>query len=272
MMIDGWDGVIGEYCVQFIQVFFVICDDIVFGDVSIDVLLVCFGVIMSFILDVGIVVFELFGINGFCWVVIFVDISGFVDFGGEVSYFGVFGEMQVFYELVLFNDGFQLLVGVYYFIFVVYGGVSGIWLVLDYSVGCVFIGNFIFIELFFVFDVLVVIEIIQDEVIFFGDNGEINVSVIGGLGSFFYEWSNGEIIVIISGFVVGDYIVIIIDDFGCVDLVEMIYIVDMVVGVDDVVFIIFFELVLNFVKDQVLISYSFVDQSNLQFQVINSIG
>lgn len=272
IMIDGWNGATGEYCVQFTQVSLVTCDDIALGDASTDAPLVCLGATTSFTLDAGTVVPELSGTNGFRWVVTSADISGSADPGGEASYLGAFGETQVPYEPALLNDGSQLPAGAYYFTPVVYGGASGTWPALDYSAGCVLTGNSILIELLPALDALVPTETIQDEVIPPGDNGEINVSVTGGSGSFSYEWSNGETTATISGLAAGDYTVTITDDSGCVDPVEMTYTVDMIVGVDDVAFTTSLELAPNPAKDQVLISYSFVDQSNLQLQVTNSIG
>lgn len=272
MMIDGWNGATGEYCVQFTQVSLVTCDDIALGDASTDAPFVCLGATTSFTLDAGTVVPELSGTNGFRWVVTSADISGSANPGGEASYLGAFGETQVPYEPALLNDGTQLPAGAYYFTPVVYGGASGTWPTLDYSAGCVLTGNSILIELLPALDALAATETIQDEIIPPGDNGEINVSVTGGSGSFSYEWSNGETTATISGLAAGDYTVTITDDSGCVDPVEMTYTVDMIVGVDDVAFTTSLELAPNPAKDQVLISYSFVDQSNLQLQVTNSIG
>lgn len=55
-----------------------------------------------------------------------------------------------------------------------------------------------------------------NNIICLGDNnGQIIVILIGGIFFFFYFWNIGVIIVFISGFVFGIYIVILIDSEGC---------------------------------------------------------
>lgn len=70
------------------------------------------------------------------------------------------------------------------------------------------------------------------------ENGMVIVIVFGFLGNLIYVWSDGQMMVMVIGFVVGYYIVIVIDVNGCMEIFDVdvlfVIIVVMIIVVLDV--------------------------------------
>lgn len=85
------------------------------------------------------------------------------------------------------------------------------------------------LEFLIIFDELqevVIFEVMQIEQGCFGvQDNQVMVIGFGGIGGFMYSWSNGQSMVMVIGLDIIFYIVIVIDDSGCI-VVDMIFLVD----------------------------------------------
>ncbi len=275
IMIDGWDGADGEYCIEFTGVSLVTCGDIAIGAASTDVPDVCFDDLTSFILDGETVIPDPGPVRGFRWIVTGADVSGSADPFGDDTYLGAFGEVTDpadIYVPQLANDGTQLAAGLYYFTPVVYAGGEGAIPGTDFSNGCILTGTSVLVNLLPELDDLDVTPDMVDETTPPGNNGEASVAVTGGSGDYTYAWDNNETTASITGLGAGDYTVTVSDVTGCIDDVVVTITVDNIVSVADLEFQQAIQLFPNPAKDQTTIQYNFASSRNLQIQVTNAIG
>lgn len=78
-------------------------------------------------------------------------------------------------------------------------------------------GNMVIvIEIISEFDLLVFIGVEMNVSCNVGDNGVIDVIVIGGMVFYIYVWSNGVMMQDLSGFIVGIYIFMVMDVNNCI--------------------------------------------------------
>ncbi len=276
ILIDGWDGAIGEYCVQFTEISFITCADIAIGAASTDTTLVCMGAVTSFNLAAGTVIPQEGPVNGFRWIVSSADISGSANPLMEASYQGAFGAVttvDAIYTPGLLNDGSQLPAGNYYFTPIVYGGATGTFPALDLTNGCIATGTSVLVTLLPALPALNGTVTSSPEMTPPGSNGEASVNVItGGSENYSYEWNTGGTTSTITGLAAGDYSVTISDLSGCVNPLVLTVTVDMVVGVDDATFAQTLRIFPNPAKEIATISYSFEESKQLQIKVTNTIG
>ncbi|WP_367390714.1 T9SS type A sorting domain-containing protein [Lewinella sp. LCG006] len=276
ILIDGWNGSIGEYCVQFTEIAFITCADIAIGAASTDTELVCLGDPTSFNLAAGTVIPQEGPVNGFRWVVSSADISGSANPLMEASYLGAFGvvtNVEDIYTPALVNDGTQLPAGNYYFTPIVYGGATGTFPALDLTDGCIATGTSVLVTLLPTLPVLNGTVVSSPEITPPGGNGSASVNVItGGSENYSYQWSNGATTSTITDLTAGDYSVTVSDLSGCVDPLVLTVTVDVTVGVDDAAFVQTLRIFPNPAKDLATISYSFEESKQLQIKVTNTIG
>lgn len=276
ILIDGWQGTVGEYCIEFTEVSLVTCDDIALGAVSIDTSLVCFGASTFFSIDGETVIPDNGPIRGFRWMVSSADISGSASPFQEATYQGAFGESGAVYLPELLNDGSQLPAGDYYFTPVVYAGATNEGTgapTLDFTEGCVITGTSVLVSLLGDLAAIEATVMTTNEVSIPGNNGEASATAIGGSGNYTYLWSNGETTETITGLAAGDYSVTISDVSDCgVAPLAVDFIVELTVGVGEVEFAQAIRLFPNPAKDLAIIEYSFEDSRDLQITVTNAIG
>ncbi len=275
ILIDGWDGTVGEYCIEFTEVSLVTCDDIALGAASTDTALVCLGATTSFILDGETVIPDDGPIRGFRWIVSSEDVSGSTNPFQEASYQGAFGETTTPYLPALLNDGSQLPAGDYYFTPVVYAGATNDGTgtaTLDFTDGCIITGSSVLVSLLGELAPLEASVSSTNELSIPGNNGEAGVIAIGGSGNYAYEWSNGATTETITGLAAGDYSVTVSDVSGCVDPLVMSVTVELTVGVGEIEFAQAIRLFPNPAKNQAIIEYSFEDSRDLQIKITNAIG
>ena len=275
ILIDGWDGTVGEYCIEFTEISLITCADIALGAASTDQPFVCLGDTTSFNLASGTVIPDDGPIRGFRWVVSTEDVSGSAHPFQEASYFGAFGESSTVYTPALPNTGTPLTAGDYYFTPVVYAGAtndSTINATLNFTEGCIITGTSVLVSLLGELAPLEASVSSTNELSIPGNNGEAGVIAIGGSGNYAYEWSNGATTETITGLAAGDYSVTVSDVSGCVDPIVMSVTVELTVGVGEIEFAQAIRLFPNPAKDQAVIEYSFEDSRDLQIKITNAIG
>ncbi len=270
IMIDGYDGAFGEYCVEITEL--VTCAALSIGESTGDAN-ICFGVSTSFTTEGAVV--PTFPISGFDWIVSTDDISGSSDPYNEASLVIMIGSSNASYNPILLNDGLQLNTGTYFFTPVVFGAAidtDGSPEGLDFTSGCVETGISIEVTLYAEFDDLVGTPSSTNEVFPPGNNGEASVSVTGGSGSYSYDWSNGGDAETITGLPAGTYTVTISDDSGCVEDVVETVVVDMITGTSDLAFEQAIQLSPNPAKSRTNLVYNFNETVDLTMTMTNAIG
>ncbi len=275
MMIDGWEGETGEFCVQFDEVAAIDCDDIAVGAASGE-LYVCFGETTSLSIDAGTVIPGNGPILGFVWSVHGSDVSGSTDPFNDASWLGNFG--QVFtvddiYTPMLVNDGSQLDAGAYYFTPVVFGGGEGAnipWPEVDFSNGCVLAGNSVQVILLPQLDPLVNDIVTVDETLGMMD-GEASVTTTGGTGSYTYMWSNGATTSTVTDLSEGTYMVTITDETGCEEVVETV-VIDVFVNAEEAAFQNALSIQPNPTSGLASVSFNFNETVDLSISILNPIG
>ncbi len=272
MMIDGYDGASGEFCVEITELAVVTCDDIAIGTATGEAH-VCFGETTSFTLDNAVIPTEPFA--GFNWVITSEDVSGSSDPYNAATFVNAFGLSEVIYTPALLNDGTQLPAGTYFFTPVAFGSAvdtDGTYPGLDFTNGCVEAGNSIQATLYPELPDLAVTTSSVDETIPPGNNGEASVTVTGGSESYIYTWSNGGDTETINGLVGDTYTVTISDISGCVDDIIETIIVDVITGTNDIAFEQSIQLYPNPAKSVTNLVYNFNESVNLRMTMTNTVG
>ena len=275
ILIDGWDGADGEYCVEFTSIALIGCDDIAVGAASTDTANVCFGSITSFNLGDGTMIPDIGPTRGFRWIVTTADVTGSADPFADPSYTGAFGEVTSIddvYTPQFLNDGTQLPAGDYYFTPVVYAGGTGTIPNADFTDGCVATGTSVFITLLPQLDALSATTSSVNEVTPPGNNGEASVTASGGSGSYSYSWSNGGDTPTITGLASDTYTVTVSDDTGCVDDFVVEVVVDVTVSAEELAFENAIELYPNPAKEITSVQFTFAETMDLQISLTNSLG
>lgn len=272
MMIDGYDGAEGEFCIEITELSVIACEDISIGTSSGEAN-VCFNATTSFTID-GVVI-PTSPLSGFNWTVSSADISGSGDPYNETSLLGTFGLSSTPYGPALVNDGTQLPAGTYFFTPVAFGGAidtDGTFAGLDFSNGCVETGVSIEVTLYPELDDLAGTPASTEETIPPGNNGEASVAVTGGSGSYSYNWNNGGTTQTITGIAGGDYTVTISDDSGCVDDLVVTVTVEVITGTGDLEFEQAIQLYPNPAKSLTSLVYNFNETVNLKMTMTNAVG
>ncbi len=277
MMVDGYDGAAGEFCVQFTSINLITCADINPGTSENLLENVCFGETTSFTIE-GVVIpndGDATNLTQFRWGVWTEDVTGTTSPFTEASFFGAFGGSATPYTPALVNDGASLAPGTYYMAPLVFsnainvdGSLSG----LDFSEGCVAVGTFHVVNLLPQLDALAATSASVPEMVPPGNNGEASAAVSGGSGAYTYAWSNGETTESITGLASGDYSVTISDATGCVDDVVVTVTVEQIVGTEDLAFQEAINLFPNPANNNVSLSFNFEESLDLQVKLTNTVG
>ena len=270
IMVDGFDGSFGEFCVEMTQL--VTCADVSIGTAT-GATSICFNELTSF--DVNDVVIPTTSMAGFDWVITTEDISGSPDPYNENSLVDYFGHTNSPFTPVFLNDGNQISTGTYYFTPLVFGAAidtDGTPSGLDFTNGCIQTGTSIEVILHPEYDELGATPSSVGESYPPGNNGEASVAVTGGSGSYSYDWDNGGNTATVTGLAAGDYTVTVSDVTGCVDELVVIVTVDIVASTNDVAFDHSIQLYPNPAKSRTHILYQFNETSNLKMTLTNTLG
>ena len=275
MIVDGFAGSDGEYCIEFTQIANITCDDIALGDATPTTIDVCFGTATEFTQDTSTIPLE--PLSGFLWGIYNADVSGSTNPFNEPSIVGFFGVSATPYTPAIVNDGTQVAAGTYYFTPIVYGGavdtagnnnLAG----LSFTDGCLITGQSIEMNLLPQFSPLSATSSSVDEMSPPGNNGEASVSVMGGSGSYTYTWSNGGNTATITGLAADTYTVTISDETGCVADLVVDVVVDVIVGTADLAFAQAIQLYPNPAQHQTAVYYNFDTPVDLSIVLTNNIG
>ncbi len=280
IMVDGYDGADGEFCMNVTQLAAPItCAEIAVGTAGITNVSICFGDTLQFGMTGGeTVIPELqTGINGFIWAVFSADVSGSTSPFTDLAFLGAFGGIQPGPVDIdnPYDENLGLTEGTYYLTPVVLGGAEdtdGTFSGLDFTNGCVLTGTSVEFTLLPEYTEPSVTAASTDETTPPGGNGEASVSVADGSGSFSYLWSNGEMTAAITGLDAGIYTVTITDDSGCFDDIIEEITVDEIVDVNEITSTRYVELFPNPANTQATISYAFNQPIDLEVSLMNSLG
>ncbi len=277
ILIDGWDGNIGEYCLQVSQTSLITCDDIATGTGAVTSTALCFGDSATLSTGGDYVIPPIGPLDAFAWGLSTNDISGVnSSVFADTEFLGSFGLSTGTYDVLLINNAaLGLPAGTYYFTPIVFGGgvdtdntLAG----LDFTNGCFLAGTSLEVTLYPEFDDLTATPASVDEITPPGNNGEASVTVAGGSGTYTYMWDNGETTDMISGLTTGDYTVTISDETGCVDPIIETISVGMIVGLDELAFNQAVQLYPNPAQNQASLNYDFSEAIDFEVRITNSLG
>lgn len=236
MMVDGFDGSDGEFCIQFTQLDNVTCADITLG-ASAGQPEVCFGDLTNF--SVEDVVIPLTPVSAFLWIVTTADISGSADPFNDASFLGNFDLASQIYAPALLNDGAQIPAGTFYFTPIVFGGavntdntLAG----LDLTNGCLITGQSVEVNLLGELAPLSGTPVSIDDTNPPSGAGSASVEVSGGSGEYTYLWSTGATTASLEEVFAATYMVTVSDASGCVEDVVVEVTVDVMTGTNDPAF------------------------------------
>ncbi len=272
MMVDGFAGSDGEFCIEFTQLDNVTCAEISMGAVS-GQTDVCFEGLTSFAVED--VVIPLTPVSGFIWVVTTADITGSVDPFNDASYQGNFPLSAEIYAPALLNDGMQLPAGSYYFTPIVFGGAEdtdGFLTGLDFTNGCIITGQSVLVNLLPQMEELVAIPVTTQDTDPPSGVGTASVDVSGGSGNYAYLWSNGATTAGIENVFAAAYTVTVSDISGCVGDVIVEVVVDVMVGTNDPDFSSAISLIPNPASDLVNVTCDFGKAIDLGITLFNAVG
>lgn len=277
LMVDGFLGSDGEYCIEFTEVAVISCDDIAVGTSATTSNAVCFGEMATISLTGNTVIPILANLNGFVWGVSTIDITDSSDPFAAPAFLGSFGGiLPAANEVTFTNDAnLGLPAGLYYFTPIVLGGTvdtDGTFANLDFSGGCVLTGISLAIEILPEYTALSVTSSSVDETIPPGNNGEATVVPTGGSSAYTYLWDNGATTATITGLAAGDYTVTVSDATGCVADVVITVTVGVISGTEDLAFAQAVKMFPNPAKGQTNIQYDFSEGVDLQISLTNSLG
>ncbi|MFK7809086.1 MAG: T9SS type A sorting domain-containing protein [Saprospiraceae bacterium] len=275
ILVDGFAGSDGDYCIEFTLVNQVTCDDINLNDATIVNNSICLDENLEIAIDGTVVPLTPFA--GFIWGIFTEDVSGSENPFNETSFFGTFGLQANEYDILYTHaDGANNLdPGVYYMTPIVYGGgvdtVGDVLLAsLSFTDGCIITGTSLEVTLLDDYDDLDVTTSSVNETI--PGNGEASVMVADGSGEYTYLWSNGETTSTITDLVAETYTVTITDVSGCVDEVLETIVVESSVNTNDLNFDQSIQLSPNPANDQTAIIYRLAEPVDLTLTMTNSIG
>ncbi|KAA3625663.1 MAG: T9SS C-terminal target domain-containing protein [Bacteroidetes bacterium] len=272
MLVDGFAGSDGEFCIQFTQLDNVTCSDISMG-ASNGQPDVCFGEVT--VLSIEDVVIPLTPVSGFLWIVTTEDISGSEDPFNDDSFLGNFALSSEIYAPSLLNDGTQIDAGVHYFTPIVFGGAvdtDGTFAGLDFTNGCIITGNSVEVDLLPELDPLDGIPVSTPDTNPPSGVGTASVDVMGGSGSFSYNWSNGATTPSIENVFAATYTVTISDDSGCLEDLVVDVVVDVMVGTNDPAFERAISLFPNPASDVVNVAFDLEQVSDLEVKMMSVVG
>lgn len=276
LMIDGYDGEVGEYCVNMTQINTVTCADLAVSNGTAVTEFVCLNDTLRIAVD-GETVFPVAGEgeSAFRWIIHAEDPTGSDNPFALDSYFGAFGPAPASYGIAFVHTEAQLPAGVYFFTPIAYNNAIGDGTgtgSFTFDDGCFIMGETLEINLLPALAPLSVTlsSTPEDETI--PELGSATATVTGGSGGRAYLWSNGETTQTITGLVAGEYTVTVSDLTGCVDDVIETVVVSFVSSVNDPALGAAVSLYPNPAADFATFQYNFQDATDLQINVTNTLG
>jgi len=274
LLVDGFIGAGGDFCIEFNQTTEPACNDLRLGTASASET-VCLGQTTDIQLD-GFTFAPPEGmLNGFVWSVHTEDITGSMDPWNLASWVSNFPLSSTTYIPEL-TQGVNLPDGVYYLTPIVFAdafGGSDNWPAIDLTQACIIVGPSVKIE-FLSEDpgALTVGSSFETEITPPGNNGQASVQVSGGTGSYTYLWDNGATTDTISNIAAGSYFVTVSDESDCVDDVIIEVVVDQSVGVGDPVFTQAISVQPNPAQRLTNVVLDFEEMLDLQISLTNNLG
>lgn len=278
VMIDGFNGSDGDYCIEMTEVSPVTCADIAVGVAASDLAVVCFDETMTIAMQDTTTTIPILGpVDGFVWAFSTEDISNSSDpFANPPTLGGFGGVLTSPTDLVLTYDAAtvaNIAPGLYYITPVVMGGavnVDNTFENLDFSNGCVLTG--VSIPVLFVDDTPIDATSDVTDATGGASDGEATVTASGGSGEYTYNWSNGATTATASDLAAGDYSVTISDPNGCAADLIVDVTIGMTINTENLIFEQAIDLTPNPAKGQTTILYNFTKSLDLNITVVNSIG
>lgn len=273
IMVDGWGGSNGDYCIEFTQVANITCADAVLNDATITNPNVCFGDATNFELSGSVI--PLSPLSGFIWGIFTADVTGSDDPFNNPNVLGFFPASATEYAPALVNDGTQVAAGTYFFVPIIWGSAvdtvgDNLLTSLSFTDGCVITGTAVEVTLLPEWDDLTASSSSVPETA--PGNGEASVDAMGGSGGYEYAWSNGGTTSSITGLTGDTYTVTITDPSGCVDDLVVDVIVESTISAEDLIFAESIEVAPNPAREETAIRYNFTEVVDLTLTLTNSIG
>lgn len=279
LMVDGWNGSVGEYCVSMTRVEMTTCEDLSAGSSVAASTVVCLGDTLRITNSDVVIPNSVDGeAIGYAMVVTSADITGSTSPFTEQSFLGNFAvNPSTSYNIAFVNTGAQLPAGTYFFTSVAFaGGVftdppTNTLSLIDFTNGCAIAGQSI--------EVTLLPEVPAMSASFAVTNanpgssdGSAVASVSGGSGEYSYEWSNGDMDETLNDVPAATYTVTITDVNGCADPIIEEVVVDMNSSTIDPSIDAAVQLFPNPVSDLVNLSYNFSNAIDFKVSISNNLG
>lgn len=282
ILVDGWDGTVGEYVVTFTQQEPFACADAVAPQGESPAQILCIGdtLMLNITQDFQLPAAAAGTLTEFRWVFAPQDISGsenpFADGFTDFIWFGPSGGT---YNIGTFvyngGNGNPVTPGTYFLTPIAYSGATatnpGSFSTYNFDNACFVTGNSIEIEMLPELAPLTVTPASTPETAGAAD-GTATVTVAGGSGGRSYAWNNGETTQEITGLAAGDYTVTVSDLTGCVEDVVVTVTVGVTSSVNDPALGAAVQLFPNPTTNAATFQYSFQTATDLQINVTNTLG
>ncbi|PHI20243.1 hypothetical protein CEQ90_08625 [Lewinellaceae bacterium SD302] len=279
VLVDGWNGLVGEYCVTMTRIEETFCEDISAGTSVAEAQVICLNDTLRITNADVVIPNSVEGeAIGYAMVVSSADISGSTSPFTEQSFAGNFAVNPTgSYNIAFVNTLAQLPAGTYFFTSVAFAG--GVYTdpptntlsLIDFTNGCAIAGQSIEVTLL---DATAPLSASFATVNATDGNsdGSATVTASGGTGDYSYEWSNGDMDAMLDGVPSGTYTVTITDVNGCSDpIIEEVFI-DFTSNVIDPTIDAAVKLFPNPATGLVNLSYDFGNAIDFNVSISNQLG
>lgn len=212
IMIDGWAGTVGQFCINAMKIEAQTCADITNGEYGTEATAICFNEALLAGSTVAPVIPLTTNLDGFLWIISTEAPTGAIDPTMNPGYVGAFPILPAQYTISFLNDATQVPVGDYYFIPVVFGDAlinpDG---TIDWDSACIAYGEAILFTLQDELDPLEVDFDVDDAAM------EITLDISGGSGAYDVAWEDGSTEQVYAYDTPGLFEVSVTDSSGCLE-------------------------------------------------------
>jgi hypothetical protein len=276
MMIDGWDGTAGDFCIEITQIQPVGCAQAQLGAAEVDELNLCFDGTATFILDGNATVVPNVGpIAGFTWVISSEPYPAGYSLSPDnlPGFLGYTGIAPIYYDFPIENDPANPIPQSTYFItpYLVSGATQVGLDPIGTTGGCTIYGPSLTLNTFEELPPLASTSTVLPAIIP-NNNGSIVLNVTGGSDIYSYEWSNGKTTANIGGLAAGVYKVTVTDFSGCTPDLILTFTVQSIVETENLPNVLSLQMMPNPTNGPLNFSIQLVDNQPVMVKLVNSLG
>lgn len=277
LLVDGFEDVTGQFCLQVTQMDFIGCDQIDASTITLQTGVdYCPGDDISITLDSAAVIPQIPTDNIFTYLISSQDISFATDAAAiDAVVIGNTEAEITDYDFVETTDIFNGFTGTFFITPVVVSGIVGpVETLSDLdTTACFDLGNSVAVNINPAVELELEGSTTPANEAGGSADGTATVTVTGGSGNYTYAWSNGGDTETITDLTAGEYTVTVTEnDLPCAEPVELTVTVDFVSGVNDPTLTAAVRVFPNPTSGLVNLRYDFGENLDLQVQLTNGLG